>query len=200
VSVSPARAARRHRTLVRVHGAVHAEFRRYAIDRIGLEGWRRVGESAGLKETPGAASAATYPDEELVALLLAFGRLTDQPVEGVLTDFGRAILPALLDTYNAFIDSRWDATDVLENLERVIHRTVRLQDPAATPPHLKVERPRHDLVVIHYTSARRMCAFGKGLIHGLASRYGQPVAIDEPLCMHRGDEACVLRVMLEPAA
>jgi predicted hydrocarbon binding protein len=183
-----------------VHGAVHAEFQRYAVDRIGLAAWRQVVKSAGLAETPGSATAATYPDEDLLALLLAFGQFTDDPVDRILTDFGRAILPVLFDTYSAFVDSRWDAADLLENLERVIHRTVRLQDPAATPPHLKVERPGHDVVVIHYTSARRMCAFGKGLIDGLASLYGQPAAIDELFCMHRGDEACVLRVTLGPAA
>lgn len=179
-----------------MHGVVHSEFRQYAIGRLGFDGWCDVARGAGLEESGGFSAATTYPDEDLLGLLLAFGRTTHEPLDQVLTDFGRSVLAGLFDTYSAFIDPRWGAADVLENVERVIHRTVRLQDRTATPPHLKVDRREANVVVIQYTSPRRLCAFGKGLIHGLADRYGERAAIDEPSCMHRGDESCLLRVSL----
>jgi predicted hydrocarbon binding protein len=180
-----------------VHGIVHAEFQEYVVERLGPGRWARSVERAGLTGKTYSPNAS-YPDEELLALVLAVSQDIDEPLDAVLTSFGRTIVPGLLATYAAFIDRRWGAAEVLEHVERVVHRTIRLQDPQATPPYLTAERRSDDEVVIRYTSPRRLCAFGKGLIHGVADHYGRRATIHDEACMHRGDEACVLRVALEP--
>ncbi len=180
-----------------MHGIVHAEFREYVVQTLGSEGWARSVDRAGLAGRTYSPNAS-YPDEELLALVLAVSHISGEPLDAVLTSFGRAIVPALLTTYAAFVDQRWDAADVLEHVERVVHRTIRLQDPEATPPYLTAERRAADEVLIRYTSPRRLCAFGKGLVHGLASHYGRSATIHDEACMHRGDDACLLRVVLEP--
>ncbi len=128
--------------------------------------------------------------------MLAVSRLADEPLDAVLAGFGAAVVPGLIDTYGAFVDARWGAADLLENVERVVHRTIRLQDPQASPPYLTAERVAEDEVLIHYSSPRRLCAFGKGLVHGVAARYGRSATIADDACMHRGDAACLLRVVL----
>lgn len=178
-----------------MHGIVHAEFREYAVGRLGPQGWAEAARRAGL-EGRTYGPAASYPDEELLALVLAVSRATGEPLDAVLTGFGTAIVPGLLGTYGAFVDPHWGAADVLEHVEKVIHRTIRLQDREATPPYLTAERRSEDEVLIRYTSPRRLCAFGKGLVHGVAAEYGTSASIDEESCMHRGDAACVLRVVL----
>lgn len=180
-----------------MHGIVHAELREYVVERFGADGWARAVDRAGLGART-YSPTASYPDEELLALVLAVSRISGDPLDDVLTGFGVAIVPGLLGTYSAFIDPRWGAADVLEHVERVVHRTIRLQDPQATPPYLTAERRTDDEVLIRYTSPRRLCAFGKGLIHGVADHYGRRATIHDEACMHRGDEACVLRVVLEP--
>lgn len=178
-----------------MHGIVHAEFREYAVGRLGADGWAQVARRAGLEER-GYGPGASYPDEELLGLVLAVSRAAGEPVDAVLSDFGTAIVPSLLEVYGSFVDPRWGAADLLEHVERVVHRTIRLQDPEATPPYLTAERRAADEVVLRYTSPRRLCAFGKGLVHGVAAQYGRRASIEEHSCMHRGDGACVLRVLL----
>ena len=128
--------------------------------------------------------------------MLTVSRLTGEPLDAVLAGFGTAVVPGLLDTYGAFVDAHWGAADLLENVERVVHRAIRLQDPEVSPPYLPAERTGEDEVVIRYTSPRRLCAFGKGLVHGVARHYGRTATIHDEACMHRGDDACVLRVVL----
>jgi predicted hydrocarbon binding protein len=43
-----------------------------------------------------------------------------------------------------------------------------------------------------YQSTRRLCALAEGFILGAADHYGETVAIEQPRCMHRGDERCAL--------
>ena len=178
-----------------LHGIVHAEFTEYAIARLGIEPWREIVARAGLSHRTYHV-AESYPDVELLGLVLGVSRATGEPIDAVLRSFGEAVVPNLLATYGSFIDSGWDAADVLANVERVIHRTIRLQDPRASPPYLTAERRGPHDVAIHYTSPRRLCAFGKGLVHGIAAHYQQTATIDDEACMHQGDDACVLRVRL----
>ncbi len=146
------------------------------------------------------SSTELYPDEDLLAAVMALARWTDEPVDVVLTAFGQAIIPTLLQTYGPFILPTWKSADVLENVERVIHRAVRLQDPGATPPYLTAERVASDEVLLRYTSPRRLCALGKGLVHGVAHNYSETAEISDRACMHRGDRSCVLHVKLAALA
>jgi predicted hydrocarbon binding protein len=49
-------------------------------------------------------------------------------------------------------------------------------------------------VVVTYTSARQLCALGRGIIRGLAREYKERVTIDEPVCMLRGADTCEIHV------
>lgn len=176
-----------------MHGIVHAELRDFAIKRVGAEGWSTALERAGV---PGKVHllSETYPDEELVALLGALVDATGEPLGAVLEQFGTASVPGLLRTYGSFLDGGWRTLDVVEHTERVIHRTVRLQHPGADPPRLRAERSSNDEVRILYASPRRLCAFGIGVVRGIADHYGERVEITQPTCMLRGDSHCEIAV------
>jgi hypothetical protein len=176
-----------------VHGIVHAELRDFAIGRVGADGWSDALERAGV---PGKVHllSESYPDEELVALLGALVDATGEPPEVLLEEFGIASAPGLLRTYGSFLDPGWRTLDVIEHTERVIHRTVRLQHPGADPPRLRAERPAHDEVRILYASPRKLCAFGIGVVRGIAEHYSERVEIAQPTCMLRGDSHCEIAV------
>jgi predicted hydrocarbon binding protein len=50
--------------------------------------------------------------------------------------------------------------------------------------------------VVTYTSARHLCAVGRGIIRGLAKQFRERVTIIEPVCMLRGATACELHVQV----
>jgi predicted hydrocarbon binding protein len=176
-----------------MHGIVHAELRDFAIGRVGADGWDEALARAGV---PGKVHllSETYPDEELAALLEALVDATGEQPGPLLEQFGAASVPGLLKTYGSFLKAGWRTLDVVEHTERVIHRTVRLQHPGADPPPLRAERTADDEVRILYDSPRRLCAFGTGVIQGIADHYGESVEIAQPSCMLRGDTLCEIAV------
>ena len=45
-----------------------------------------------------------------------------------------------------------------------------------------------------YNSERKLCALAHGFIEGAGDHYSQAMTVEHPLCMHRGDESCQLRI------
>jgi hypothetical protein len=171
-----------------MHGTILHGFKEFVTQRHGNATW------ASLVQTAGAGgwylSTQTYPDRELVALVQATAQHEGRPVTAVLEDFGAALVPVLLSLYQAFLDPAWRTLDLLANTETVIHRTVRLRDPKATPPELRVRRVSADELHIDYASTRRLCALAVGICRGVASRYGDTITIEQPDCMEAGAPAC----------
>jgi predicted hydrocarbon binding protein len=111
-------------------------------------------------------------------------------VQTVLFDFGRALFPALVATYGALIPSGWDALDLVEHTEEVIHRAVRLQDPTTAPPRLTAARVSPSEVRLLYNSSRKLCSLARGLLTEAGEYFAQPVTLIEERCVHRGDAFC----------
>jgi hypothetical protein len=174
-----------------MHGIIFAELKKFVHSRLPPGAWEQIAERAGIARLSNLASEV-YPDEELVALVSAAVDLSGVPAPTLLEQFGEFIVPDLLKVYGGFVNRRWTALDLLANTESVIHRAVRLRDPRATPPALRIARLTPSAVIITYTSPRRLCALAKGLIRGVGRHYEEELAIEETSCMHAGAGACTL--------
>jgi hypothetical protein len=174
-----------------MHGIIFAEFKKFVHARLGPGSWEQIRQRAGIARLSNLASEV-YPDEELVALVSAAADLSGVPAPTLLEQFGEFIVPDLLKVYGGFVDRRWTALDLLANTELVIHRAVRLRNPRATPPELRVDRTSPSEVIITYTSPRRLCSVAKGIMRGVARHYKENLAIVETTCMHAGAGACTL--------
>ena len=182
-----------------MHGIIHSELRAFLIERVGQRGWHDLAESAGIED--GAyRTTGTYPDEDVTALVMAYCRTTGNKLGDVLEELGASAAGGLLDTYAAFVRPGWDALDVVEHTEQAIHRAVRLHDDDAAPPRLRVVRRSEDEVVVFYDSERRLCAFGRGVIRGIADRYDERVTVTQITCQHLGDPQCEIVVRRAEAA
>ena len=175
-----------------MHGIVFDQLREFTVAGYGLETWQTM--LAHLPDRSRYYVSEDYPDAELEALLTAATSLTGRSRNDLLQDFGRFIVPGLVELYGVLIDPKWDLLELLENIEGTIHRVVRLRQPGATPPQLGTGRTAPDEVSIFYDSPRMMCAFGKGIIQGLQSQYAERLTITDQSCMHRGDPMCTLVV------
>ena len=178
-----------------MRGIIYCELHEYLEGRLGRAVWSRIREEAGAPERRYRV-AESYPDEELVALVLATSSITGVSLAATLEDFGVHLAPVLANTYSTFIRPTWRTLDLLENTEEIIHKAVRVATPGADPPRLHCIRSGPGEVHITYTSERRMCALAKGLVRGVAGLYEETVAIDEHACMLDGDPSCELTVRL----
>ena len=177
-----------------MHGIIFTALKKYVRTRLGDEAWTNLRTAAGLGDRIYLPVQA-YPDEEMQALIQTVAHLSGISTNQLLEDFGKSLAPEFLALYRPLIQREWRTLDLLENLEARIYPAVRSNNAGAAPPVLRIERPEPDRVVIWYQSERRWCAFGKGLIVGVAACYGERVTVTEPQCLQQGAEACQLVVV-----
>jgi hypothetical protein len=176
-----------------VHGIVMNQFRQFALERMGRDGWREAADAAGVGHEV-FEIGRIYPDEALGTLVAETARRTGEAAPALVEEFGVFIAPALLRVYEMLVDPAWRTLDVIEHTEQVIHTVVRAKMPGAAPPLLDARRTAPDTVVIDYRSPRRLCSLARGIARGMALHFGETVEIDESECMHAGDPRCLITV------
>jgi predicted hydrocarbon binding protein len=176
-----------------MHGTIFFELKKYVETKLGNEAWSKLLSESGLKAR-NYEVMAEYPDSEAIQLSVTASRITGVPVRAILEDFGEFIARDLLQMYAGVIQPDWKTLDVIEHTEDQIHNVVRLHNRHAHPPNLKCVRASVNEVVIHYSSARKMCDLAKGITKGLAKQYQENIAISESSCMLKGDASCTIHV------
>lgn len=137
-------------------------------------------------------SLGNYDDEELVALLTAATDRWDQPLDDVLRWFGRTAMPILASDYPTFFEGHETLASFLATINDVVHAEVTKLYPDAVVPVFGFEEGSAGEVRLVYTSARHLCPLAEGFIAGAADRFGETVTIEQPECMLRGDDRCVI--------
>jgi predicted hydrocarbon binding protein len=176
-----------------MHGIVFDELQKYVERNGGPAAWTKLLSEAGLTGKF-YLPLNQYPDEQAVALVAAAAQLTGKTASQILEDFGEFMAADLILTYKAFVRPEWKTLDLIECTEDAIHRIIRLNDPAAHPPYLKVQRLRANQVQIRYTSQRKMCALAVGIARGLAKHYNERIEIRHIRCMLDGAQECEIEV------
>jgi hypothetical protein len=174
-----------------VHGLIFTAFRQFtqnewpdAHDRI----WAAA---------PIVVATAVYDDADFVRLLERAAAEGESEPGAVLRRFGIfASLWTFKLLYPDYYEEHSSVRDFLLDLEERIHELVRATVPGAAPPRLRVTPFGEAGVAISYTSERRLCQLLEGLVVGVSRYYDEPVTIEQPLCMLRGDEeGCSFFVM-----
>ena len=182
-----------------MHGLVFSELKKFVDHKLGAAAWNELLASAGLGNKFYMATQE-YPDAEVVALVTAASRKTNIPPNDLLEAFGEFITPSLLRMFGHLAKPSWRTLEFIENAEDSIHKVVRVTNPGAKPSQLHVTRSGPNQIVVHYTSARKMCALAKGIAKGVARHYNESITLLENKCMNKGDSACEIVVAKAAAA
>jgi tRNA A-37 threonylcarbamoyl transferase component Bud32 len=169
------------------------QLQRFAQKQVSSASWERLLLEAKLP-IKAYSPARAYPDEEMLALVAAAGRLLNIPADAVLEAFGEFVAPELIRLYGKLIEPEWKTLDLIENTEKLIHTAVRVGNPDAQPPVLHCVRSTQNELQMVYSSDRQLCSIAKGIVKGVARHYGESVHITEDACMLRGDPFCALQV------
>ena len=177
-----------------MQGIMFIELSRFIDERLGSGAWERTLTAAGLSDrayTPRSPGA----DEDFVALVANFSRISGDTVQSILEAFGEFIAPDLLGgLYGLLLEDGWDLLDFLEHTEESIHTVVRSRDPSAAPPRLRAVRSGPDEVIVFYDSPRRLCSVAKGIVRGAATHFGEQIELIESRCMLAGAARCEITV------
>lgn len=159
------------------------------VDQFGQSTWEALLDATG---SSGAyTSLGSYPDAELAALVDAAAQATGQDPRTVLHWIGAQALPKLQQRFPVFFTAADDARTFILSVNTIIHPEVRKLYSGAGCPHFHfVETP--ETLTLGYSSPRKMCDLAHGFVDGVATYYGEQVAVTQPSCMHDGAPSCQL--------
>lgn len=175
-------------------GIIFFEFRQYVLLKYGIEKWEEL--CTLTQSHHDYISHVIYPDEEWFSLLKGFSKITDRSCLDIEEDMGIFSTPFLLKMSKTLIQPEWVFKDLILHVQDVIHDHIKHTIKVSTVPFLQVQEDSPHQLTILYSSPRHMCAFGKGIIKGLAQHYNTSISIEQPECMHRGDNQCRLVITL----
>lgn len=143
-------------------------------------------------------SLGNYPDADLYRLVGAASQALGADAADIVRWFGREALPLLAARVPEVFRPHTSTRAFVLTLNDIIHPEVRKLYPGADVPDFDFETSDSGHLRMTYRSHRRLCTFAEGLIEGAARYYGERVEIAQPMCMHRGDAACVLDIAFFP--
>ncbi|MFZ4519852.1 MAG: heme NO-binding domain-containing protein [Microthrixaceae bacterium] len=139
-------------------------------------------------------SLGDYPAADLERIVGALAEQTGLPPEDVLRHAGRHGFAVLAERHPELLEQDMDLGDLLHGLDGVIHPEVLKLYPSAQPPSFAVRDTGPDRWELVYESRRGLCHLAEGLLVGAAEFFGRSATVEQPTCVHRGDDRCVLIV------
>ena len=179
-------------------GIIFNLFEDFMVETFGDEAYEEIFASAGLQTTEPFVGPGSYPDEDLLALV---GKVVERlgiPADEALRAFGRFCIPPLARRFPVFLAAHSHPKDFLLTVDTFHSMEVNKLFEGSQCPRFHYESPAPDRLVMRYGSARRLCALVEGLLDGVATHYGIPIAHVQTACMLRGDPACVFDLSFPP--
>ena len=146
------------------------------VELLGEEAWDDLLDDAGVAGD--YTALGTYPDEELIALVVAAANKTGHDAAEVQRLIGRHALANLVASIEDFVDRDAHVFDFLSSVHDIIHVEVKKLDPAAMPPSIEPNRISDDELHLTYTSERGLSPLAEGLILGAGDFYETPLTVD----------------------
>jgi len=174
-------------------GVVFNLLEQVVVREYGENVWDDLLDATGFPGT--YTSLGSYPDEEMMALVGAASTALKLPPGEILRWFGRRAMPLLAQHYPVFFAPHTDTLSFVMSVNAIIHPEVRKLYAGAGCPHFHFEKAENGALLMGYNSARRLCALAHGFIEGAGDHYSQTMTVEHPLCMHRGDESCQLKII-----
>jgi hypothetical protein len=175
-----------------VKGIVFNLLEEIVAAQYGEDTWDDLLDDAALDGT--YTSLGNYADEELMRLVSAASARLELPADDVVRWFGRNATPIFKRRYPDLFAPHSSTRPFVLTLNEIIHPEVRKLYPGADVPVFDFDTSSDDVLVIGYSSTRKLCAFAEGLLQGAGDVFGEQVNISQPACMNRGDEQCRLEI------
>jgi hypothetical protein len=175
-------------------GVVFNLLERLVARDFGEDTWDALLDASGLDGV--YTSLGSYPDEHLGKLVGAASEALALPPDDIVQWFGRNALPLFAERYPQLFEPHDSTRSFVLTLNDIIHPEVRKLYPGADVPEFDFVQ-RGDLLMMGYRSPRKLCSFAEGLLLGAADHFDELLAIEQPSCMKRGDDQCVLELAFQ---
>jgi hypothetical protein len=118
-----------------------------------------------------------YHHREMVDMVIALSRVTEQPVESLLYAFGQYLFGRFATLCPVYFEDAEDPLDFLQRIEDVILVNVEESHHDAEQVRFAFTRPDEGTLELEYMSPRGMGDLAHGLIDGCIAHFEQPVTV-----------------------
>ncbi len=169
-------------------GLVFTEFIEMVESQMGFETVHEIIENANLPSQGIYTAVGTYPEEEMVSLLVELNRKTNIPIPDLLESFGQYLFERFTKLYSHFLEGKNSTFEFLEKLEDYIHVEVLKLYPDALLPTIDTRSEGTNQMTLSYKSPRKLSALALGLIKGCAKHFGEELSIQQITVKKDGTE------------
>lgn len=132
----------------------------------------------------------TYPDEDLVEIVVKAAEMLKISVGELLKKLGRYSFGKLRDRHPEFVTPFTHPKPFLKSVEGVIHVEVKKLIDGVKLPTFQYADPADDELIITYFSERKLYPFMEGLIQGVADHFETPIEQKTRIFEKEGFEFC----------
>ena len=182
-----------------MHGSICVLVQKFVETNFGVGTWIEICEQAGFPELR-FSPIQDYADDVVLQVVHATCEHLSITADAALLSVGQFAAPELIRLAKNMLHPEWRAFEVLNNLESLIHRTVRLGNPSAEPADIESHQISDSEMQVVYSSRRGLCALAHGILLGMGDLFSQNLEINEVYCSKRGDPFCTFSVVLREDA
>ena len=151
-------------------GIVFTEFLEMVEDKFGLQTVNDIIENSNLKSEGIYTSIGTYNHMEIMDLVKNLSLIIDVPEKNLFHVYAEYFYKRLVELYPQFFEGVQSPFELLVSVDAHIHKEVKKLYPDAELPRFETD-VKGDLLVMDYSSERRMSDFAFGLIKACMDHY-----------------------------
>ncbi len=169
----------------------------YLIETYGEEMFDEIIDECNLETIDPFVAPGTYPDSDLLEILVQTTKKVNITIDNLLKDLGRYAFFKLADRYPYFLEPYSSPKDFLLTVDDVIHVEVKKLYANSYLPTFQYQEPSENELIITYFSKRKLYPLMEGLINGVSDYFNKPIHQTHKIYQKNGNEFCDFHLNFE---
>ena len=171
-------------------GIIFTVLENFIIDNYGDEKYEEILSECNLKTKEPFVGVGTYPDEDLIEMVVKTSANLGISVPEALRSYGKYTFQKLAMMMPMFVNNHNHPKDFLKSVDGIIHVEVNKLYKDAITPKFIYNDPAPDRLIITYYSERKLYTLMEGLLEGVAEYFKMPIKQTQRIYERDGKEVC----------
>lgn len=159
-------------------GIIFVEFLQMVDEQLGMETTEELIEKSDLDSDGVYTTVGTYPDSEMISLVVNLHQKTKIPISGLLRKFGEYLFTRFVLRYTNMMEDFNSGFELLRRIDDYIHVEVAKLYPEAQLPKFEYEDVDENILRLIYKSERKMPDLAEGLIAAAMAHFNEKHTIE----------------------
>lgn len=171
-------------------GIIFNLLEQFITENFGEEKYEQIIKQCNLKTTEPFVAPGTYPDEDMIEIVVNTSKELNITVPDALKGYGKFAFFKLAEKFPFFVKPYKHPKPFLMSVENIIHVEVRKFYKDAYTPQFIYNDTSPDTLTITYHSKRKLYHLMEGLLDGVGEFYKVPIQQTHKIYQKNGTELC----------